>query len=337
MSRITEQINAYLEPLTQDHTFSGAILASVHGEIVYSNAFGKANIELAVDNTTKTKFRIASITKTFTTVCILQLVERGQLHLEDPLSKYYPNYTNGNHITIHHLLTHTSGIANYTDDPHMLEWAVHPSTPEKIIERFSQKELDFSPGEQYNYSNSGYILLGAILEQITGQSYEQYLQEHIFEPLGMKDSRLDRPDYILDLRAAGYQFSEEGTILNAPFFNSTNAYSAGAIISTVEDLHIWDQALYTDQLLGKSSIDQMFTPFKGEQDYHYGYGWIIQETPYGKLVTHTGGIPGFSSILLRFIDRGVCVHALSNIAQDVSEIGKKIAEIIQESPVKSLG
>ncbi|OAB47415.1 serine hydrolase domain-containing protein [Paenibacillus antarcticus] len=337
MSQITEKMNAYLEPLAQDHKFSGAILASLHGEVVYSNAFGKANIELSVDNTTKTKFRIASITKTFTAVCILQLVELGQLHLEDPLSKYYPDYTNGDHITIHHLLTHTSGIANYTDDPHMLEWAVHPSTPEEIMERFSQKELDFSPGEQYKYSNSGYILLGSILEQITGQSYDQYLQEHIFEPLGMKDSRLDRPDYILDLRAAGYHLSEEGTLLNAPFFNSTNAYSAGAIISTVEDLHIWDQALYTNQLLGKSSIDQMFTPFKGEQDYLYGYGWVIQETPYGKLVTHTGGIPGFTSILLRFIDCGLCVHVLSNIAQDVSEIGKKISDIIQESPIKTLG
>lgn len=134
----------------------------------------------------------------------------------------------------------------------------------------------------------------------------------------------------MDLRAAGYHLSEDGTLSNAPFFDPSNAFSAGAIFSTVGDLHIWDQALYTEKVLSKPLIDQMFTPFKGEHDFYYGYGWIIQDTPIGKLVAHSGGIPGFSSVIIRFLESGICVNVLSNILQDVSEIGKKIAEIIHK-------
>lgn len=334
MSNIAEQINSYLEPLAQDRKFCGAVLASKNGEILLSHGYGQANLEFKVNNTPKTKFRIGSITKTFTAVSILQLVQTGLLNLDDPISRYYPNQKDGDQITIRHLLNHTSGIPNYTDDPRMLEWSVQPSPPDKLIERFSQNELEFVPGDKYLYSNSGYVLLGSLLEQISGQSYELYLKDNIFEPLGMKNSGVDVPSYILDSRAAGYHLNEEGTLFNSPYFDPSNAYAAGAIFSTVEDMHIWDQALYTEQLLKKPFIEQMFTPYKGEHDYSYGYGWIIQDTPYGKLVAHSGGIPGFSSILLRFIDTGVCVVALSNILQDVSEIGKHIAEIIlKESPV----
>lgn len=330
MSKISEQIHEYLEPLAQDRKFCGAILASIKGDILYSEGFGKANFELAVNNTTKTKFRIGSITKTFTAVSILQLVQRGELNLEDPIGKYHPIQKDGDKITIHHLLTHTSGIPNYTDDPQMLEWCTQPSTPEKLIERFYQKELEFHPGEKYKYSNSGYILLGSLLEQVSGQSYEMYLKENIFAPLGMKDSGLDSPSQMLELRAAGYHRSEDRTLSNAPFFDPSNAFSAGALFSTVEDLHIWDQSLYTEKVLKKTLIDLMFTPFKGEHDYYYGYGWIIQDTPIGKLVAHNGGIPGFSSFTMRFLDSGICVNILSNIVQDLNEIGKKISEIIHK-------
>lgn len=221
------------------------------------------NFELSVNNTPSTKFRIGSITKTFTAVSILQLIQQGQLSLDDPISKYYPDQKDEDKISIRHLLTHTSGIPNYTDDPRMFEWSVQPSPPEKLIERFSQHELEFSPGEKYKYSNSGYVLLGSLIEQISGQTYEVYLKENIFEPLGMKDSGVDHPSCILDLRAAGYHFSEDGTLQNAPYFDPSNAYSEGAILSTVENLHLWDQALYTEKLLQKAFIEQMFTPFKG--------------------------------------------------------------------------
>lgn len=338
MSNISEQINSYLEPLVQEQKFSGAILASQNGSILYSNGFGKANFELTVENTTKTKFRIGSITKTFTAVSVLQLVQKGELNLEDTVSQYYPNQKDGDKITIHHLLTHTSGIPNYTDDPQMLEWSVKSSSPEKLIERFSQSDLEFSPGDRYKYSNSGYVLLGSILEKITGQSYELYLKKNIFAPLGMKDSQLDNPCCILDFRASGYHLGEDGTLINAPYFDPSNAYSAGAIISTVEDMHLWDQAFHSEKLLKKSFIDQMFTPSKGEHDYMYGYGWIIQDTPFGKLVAHSGGIPGFSSVLLRYLENDVCIIVLSNILQDVSEIGKKISEIIhQKNLAKTVG
>lgn len=330
MSTISEQIQKYLEPLAREQKFCGAILASINGEILYSEGFGKANFELDVNNTTKTKFRIGSITKTFTAVSILQLVQRGDLSLEDPISKYHSLQKDGDKITIHHLLTHTSGIPNYTEDPQILEWSAIPSTPEQLIQRFCQKELEFLPGEKYKYSNSGYILLGSLLEQITGQTYEMYLKEHIFDPLGMKATGLDNPSQMLELRAAGYHLDEDRTLTNAPFFHPSNAFSAGAIYSTVEDLHIWDQSLYTENVLQKPLIDRMFTPFKGENDCFYGYGWNIQDTPFGKLVTHSGGIPGFTSLTMRFLDSGICVNVLSNIVQDISEIGKQIAEIIHK-------
>lgn len=330
MSKISKQIREFLEPLAQDQQFCGAILASIKGDILYSEGFGKANFELAVNNTTQTKFRIGSITKTFTAVSILQLVQRGDLNLEDPIGKYHSIQKDGDKITIHHLLTHTSGIPNYTEDPQLLEWSTIPSTPEKLIRRFCHKELEFLPGETYNYSNSGYILLGSLLEQVTGQTYEMYLKEHIFDPLGMKGTGIDSPSQMLELRAAGYHLSEDRTLTNAPFFDPSNAFSAGAIYSTVEDLHIWDQSLYTEKVLQKPLIDRMFTPFKGEHDYYYGYGWIIQDTPIGKLVAHSGGIPGFTSLTMRFIDSGICVNILSNIVQDLSEIGKKISEIIHK-------
>lgn len=328
MSNIAERINQYLEHLAQELKFNGAVLASMKGDIIYSSAFGKANFELDVDNTTKTKFRIGSITKTFTGVSILQLVQKGKLHLEDPISKFHPHQQDGNKITIHHLLTHTSGIPNYTLDPQMSEWSAQHHTAAKVIERFCRKDLEFQPGEQYNYSNSGYALLGSLVEQVSGQPYGMYLKESIFEPLEMKDSSLDDPSQMLERRAAGYLFNENRTLLNAPFFHPGNAYAAGGMISTVEDLHIWDQALSTEKLLRKPLIDQMFTPFKGEPGYKYGYGWVIQDTPHGKLVRHSGGIPGFTSVILRFLDSAVCVHALSNIFQDSTEIGTNIAEII---------
>jgi len=216
----------------------------------------------------------------------------------------------------------------------MQEWSTKQVSASELNERFSQKELEFSPGEKYKYCNSGYTLLGSLLEQISGQSYEAYLHEHILEPLGLKNTGIDDPSKILPLRASGYHLNEDRTLCNAPLFHPFNAYSAGGIYSTVKDLHIWDQALYTEKLLQQSFIDLMFTPYKGEQDYHYGYGWIIQSTPFGRLVAHSGGIPGFCSFLLRFLDTGVCVIVLSNVFQDVGEIGKNIAGIIHKQRTK---
>ncbi|WP_049790094.1 serine hydrolase domain-containing protein [Paenibacillus sp. JDR-2] len=335
MANVREQIHALLQPLVPERKFNGAALVSQRGSILYSDAWGQANMELATDNTTNTKFRIGSITKTFTGVSILQLAEKGLLRLDDPVSRFFPQQMSGNAITIHHLLTHTSGIPNYTDDPSMFDWAANPSTPEVLIGRFAHKEPEFAPGEQYKYSNSGYILLGAILEQITGQSYADYLQEHIFRPLGMNHTQVDQPSHILLNRAAGYHQDEEGHFSNAPAFDPSNAYAAGAIISTIEDMHLWDQALYTEQLLTKPSLDLMFTPVKGERDFQYGCGWIIQDTPFGKLVCHSGGIPGFSSVLLRFIEQQTAVIVLSNILQDVSAIGKQLAELAMQ-PANSI-
>ncbi len=336
VANVKEQIHALLEPLVPERKFNGAVLVSQRGSILYSEAWGQANMELAVDNTTKTKFRIGSITKTFTGVSILQLVEKGMLRLEDPVSRFFPQQTGSNSITIQHLLTHTSGIPNYTDDPSMFDWAANPSTPEILIGRFAHKEPEAAPGEQYKYSNSGYVLLGAILEQITGQSYADYLQEHIFLPLGMNQTQIDQPSQILLNRAAGYHSDEEGQLTNAPTFDPSNAYAAGAISSTIRDLHLWDQALYTEQLLTKPSLDLMFTPFKGERDFQYGCGWIIQDTPFGKLVCHSGGIPGFSSVLLRFIEQQTSVIVLSNILQDVSTLGKQLAELAMQ-PANTIG
>ena len=318
--KVDEYINAYLKM----GTFSGSILIARKGIILLSKGYGMANYENDVPNISETKFRLGSITKQFTATSIMQLEEKGLLNVNDPISKYLPDYPNGEKITIHHLLTHTSGIPNFTSFPEYRETMILPSPVEKIIERFKYKPLEFTPGEKFSYSNSGYILLGYIIEKISGKSYEDYLRENIFQPLNMMNTGYDHHRPLIKHRASGYVLGING-LVNADYIDMSVPYASGGLYSTVEDLYLWDKALYTEKLVSKSSLDKMFTPFKED----YGYGWFIIKQFNRKLITHGGIINGFYGYISRYVDDEVCIIVLSNIENSpVDKISIDLAAIV---------
>ena len=288
--------------------FNGSVLVAEKGKVIYKKGFGFADIEWNIPNQPDTKHRLGSITKQFTSMLIMQLVEQGKLKLDVPISTYLPDYPkkNGDVITIHHLLTHSSGTPNMTSFPNFFKNISHNSyTPVQLVNLFADSTLQFKPGERFDYSNSGYILLGYIIEKVTGKSYEQVLQENIFTPLKMNNTGYDHHKTLLKNRASGYEKNGRGYV-NANFIDMSVPYAAGSLYSTVEDLYLWDQALYGNQLLRKENMELLFTrhiPSGGS--YYYGYGWGMGEIPLGntaeriETIGHSGGINGFNTQLTR--------------------------------------
>jgi CubicO group peptidase (beta-lactamase class C family) len=305
----TSKFEEYMDACVQVNHFSGVVLVSQDGETLFAKGYGLANAEHQVANTTRTKFRLGSITKQFTAMAILILQERGRLKLEDPVGKYIdgaPKAWEG--VTIHHLLTHTGGVPSYTDDPDYRKKMMMPETVKGMIARFRDKPLDFKPGEKFHYSNSGYFLLGAIIEKLSGKSYEAFLKEAIFDPLGMKDTGYDHAATVLIGRASGYNHDGDG-LKNAEYLDMAQPYSAGSLYSTVEDLARWDRALADGRLISKESYTKMFTPAKN----NYAYGWMVTTAKGRKEVQHGGGINGFATEILRYPDQKLCVVVLCNV------------------------
>lgn len=319
-SKGDEYINAYIKM----ERFSGSILIAKDGNILLKKGYGMANYELEVPNTPQTKFLLGSITKQFTATAILQLQEKGKLSVDDQIKKYIPDYSHGEKITIHNLLTHTSGIPNFTSFPEYTKTMMLPSPAEKTIERFKNKPLEFNPGDKFSYSNSGYILLGYIIEKVSGKSYEEIIDENIFKPLNMNDSGYGKNRPLIKNRAAGYSRGKDG-LVNASYIDMSIPHGAGALYSTVEDLYTWDRALYTEKLLSQSSLEKMFTPFKG----NYGYGWGVSELFNRKRISHGGGINGFVTNISRYTDDDACIIVLSNFEHSpVGKISHDLAAIV---------
>lgn len=244
--------------------FMGSVLVAQNGKVLLDKGYGYANLEWQVANSPQSKFRLGSITKQFTAACILLLEERGKLSTDDPVKKYLSNAPAAwDKITIYNLLTHTSGIPNFTSFPDYQTSEGTPTTPEKLVERFLNKPLDFQPGEKFQYSNSNYILLGYLLEKISGQSYQNFLAANIFKPLGMNDSGYDSNSEIIPHRAAGYMPGPNGSV-NASYIDMTIPFSAGALYSTTEDLLRWEEALFGGKVLNAASFKKMTTPFKDD-------------------------------------------------------------------------
>jgi CubicO group peptidase (beta-lactamase class C family) len=328
---LKQELDDYLKAAHEVWKFHGAVLVAKDGKVLFKKGYGMANIELGVPQTPEMKFQIGSITKQFTATAIMQLQEKGLLSLDDPITKHLPDYPKetGDSITIHHLLSHTSGIPNYTNMPGVMDNKALKISVEDLMATFKDEPLDFEPGEKYQYSNSNYIVLGAIIEKLSGKAYEDYIQENIFEPLGMDNSGYDHRDRIMKNRAAGYSQDEKGELVNAEFVHMSTPYAAGALYSTVGDMFIWDQALYTDKLLKKSSLDKMFTPNKG----NYGYGWVIQDSFGHKCIWHNGGIFGFYTTIDRWVDDKVCVVVLSNNdGAPVETISRSLAAMVFGEP-----
>lgn len=336
-----EKIESLLNEYYKFKVFNGSVLVAEDGKVIYKNGFGLANMEWNIPNTPDTKFRVGSVTKQFTAMLIMQLVEEGKLKLNVPITTYIPDYPKdkGDKITIHHLLTHTSGIPNYTSLPTLNDFMRDPITPLDLVKIFWDLPLDFEPGEKFSYSNSGYIVLGYIIEKVTGESYEDVLKEKIFEPLGMKNSGYDHTEVIIPKRASGYD--KVGTdYFNTSYLDMSVPYSAGAIYSTVEDLYLWDQALYTEKLLTKNYLDKMFIPYaKPPFAEGYGYGWALDKKHIDNIddslniIEHGGTINGFNSEILRITNSKDLIVLLNNTGvTKLNEISNKIIDILYDQP-----
>lgn len=302
------RIDLILRVYTKKNMFSGSVLIAKKGKVLLSKGYGLANTTTSVSNLPTTKFKLASVSKQFTAMAIMILQENGKLSTEDKLVKYIPDYPNGDKITIHHLLTHTSGIPNVTALTVFDSIKGKPHTLEKVIAITKNKPLEFEPGSKFNYSNSGYILLTYIIEKASGKSYGDYMKETIFDPLGMKNSGLYPPNGILKNAAIGYTEANEG-LIQAPYIDMTIPAGAGALYSTVEDLFLWDQALYNEKLVKKETIDKIMTVFKD----NYAYGWMVTKYKDHKKFFHGGGIEGFNTVINRFTDDELCIIILKNV------------------------
>ena len=328
------------EVLTLAHKygqFNGSALVAENGKVIYKGGFGLANMEWNIPNTPDTKFRLGSITKQFTAMLTLQLVEQGKIKLDGKLSDYLPDYRKdiGEKVTVHHLLTHTSGIPSYTGQPGF--FANVSRNPYKVgdfVKQYASGNLEFEPGSKFSYNNSGYFLLGAIIERITGKTYAQALKEMIFDKVGMKDTGYDLHDPLLPKRASGYAKTAAGYV-NAAYLDMSIPYAAGSLYSTVEDLYLWDQALYTDKLLTQASKDVMYKPFLEE----YAYGWVVTKASFKlndqpiQVITHGGGINGFTTTIVRFPNEKHLIVMLDNTGSpNLNQLSDKIAKVIYNQP-----
>jgi CubicO group peptidase (beta-lactamase class C family) len=301
------QIDAYLNDLVQAKEFSGSVLVAREGKILINKGYGLADIENQVPNTSQTRFRIHWITMQFTAMAILMLQSEGQLDVQDPICQYIPDcpeYWRG--ITIHHLLTHTSGLSDWVQPWDSV--TDKPSTSLQLVTQLQHKPPYFEPGEGFRYSNNGYIVLGHIIEKASGQSYETFLQQRIFEPLGMVNSGYADNNVAVGYKAIG---------IKAPVPDLLFRYSASGLYSSVEDLYLWDQALYGEQLIPQEYLDMMFTgyartPSTDFKDSDYGYGWFIGQTLNRPVILHGGGMAGYTSMFLRFPDERVTIIVLRN-------------------------
>ena len=314
-----------------------AVIVVRDGKILFRKGQGMANLELGVQIEPDMVFRLGSITKQFTAVAILMLAEQSKLALDDSIAKFLPDYPTLDHlITIEHLLTHTSGIKSYTDMPECPPIWRKDLTVEELIDFFKYQPMQFAPGKRWAYNNSGFIMLGAIIEKVSGQTYEQFIQQNIFDPLGMKHSYYDSPLRVISRRVAGYDKGPE-SYTNAAYLSMTLPYAAGALASTVDDLAIWDSALYTEQLLKQETLQQAFISHRitDGSSVAYGYGWAISEYKGHRLIEHGGDINGFRTHEIRMPDDRVFVAVLSNLGNADSErLAFKIAALVIGHPYK---
>lgn len=289
--------------------FMGAVLVARDGEVLFDKGYGSANLEWNIANDGDTKFRLGSVTKQFTGVAILLLQERGKLTLDAPVRTYLPDSPAAwDKVTVRHLLTHSSGIPNFTSFPDYGASKTLPATHATLIARFRDKPLDFAPGEKFSYSNSGYVLLSALVEKLSGQSYGAFVTENLFKPLGMADTGYDSHAAILPRRASGYAPSAKGPV-NADYIDMTIPQGAGALYSTTRDLLKWQRGLYGGKLLKPASLAAFRTPYKNG----YALGVGVQSGDGVTTIEHGGGIEGFNTSLAYDPDRKITVVVLGNL------------------------
>jgi CubicO group peptidase (beta-lactamase class C family) len=326
-ARMEEVVQTYV----RSKSFMGTVLVARGPDVILNKGYGSANLEWDVPNTPTTRFRLGSITKQFTAASILLLEERGKLKLEDPIKKYVPEAPAAwDGITIFNLLTHSSGIPNFTSLPDYNSLKLRDTPVAKTIATVRDKPLDFAPGEKMSYSNSGYLVLGHVIEQVAGTSYEKFVTDNIFTPLGMKDSGYDSNTAVIARRAAGYVPTPAGPV-NAGFVHMSIPHAAGALYSTTEDLLRWEQGLFGGKLLSPASLAKMTTPFKSD----YALGVVVRTANGRKVVQHGGGIDGFNTYLAYYPDNKLTVAVLANInGETPTQLAANLAELANGGVVK---
>ncbi len=325
-----DHVVQHFAPVAGPPRFMGSVLVARGGEVLFSKGYGWANMEWKVPNTPSTKFRLGSVTKQFTAASILLLEERGKLKTDDLVKKYMTDAPAAwDKITIYNVLTHTAGIPSFTEFPDYGPTEGLPTTAEKLVARFRDKPLDFQPGEKWKYSNSGYVLLGYLIEKISGETYQQFLQDNIFTPLKMKDSGYDSNSAIIPDRASGYTPSRNG-IINASFVHMSIPFAAGALYSTAEDLLKWEQGLFGGKVLSAASLQKMTTPFKND----YACGLMVHTAGGHKVIEHGGSINGFNTSVAYYPDEKLVVVALANLnGPSPGEMSPKLAAVARGETV----
>lgn len=339
-AKIDKVLNAYHDA----GLLNGVVLVADHGKVIYKKGFGYANFEWQVPNMPDTKFRIGSVTKPFTAILTLQQVEAGRLRLDAPIAEYLPDYRKdtATKVTVRHLLTHTSGIPTYKAEQILA--AKSPVPYPQLVKEWCSGELRWKPGTRWDYNNCGYLLLGVILEKVTGKPYSQLLRENILLPAGMNDSGIDSSQLILPKRAYGYENGYVKGFQAAEYTEISTALGAGDIYSTAEDLYRFDRALYSDKLLKHETRELMFTP----QNERTGLGWFVRKAPQDHpaagdtLQWHEGHMFGFFTMYTRIPEREALVVTIDNTDMDsFDEIRREIFRILYkgayELPKKPIG
>lgn len=332
---LPEKLETYLLSAKNAYQLNGVVLIEQKGTILWHKAYGWKDFAAKTLNDTLTKFPILSITKSFTATVLLKLQEQGLISLKDPLSKYFPDYPEGRKITLEQLLTHSSGIYNYTDNIDEGDSAIvcHPVSKDFVVEQFKNKPLAFQPGKSFSYNNSGYYLIGMVIEKVTGKSYEQNVRELIFEPLGMSNSGFDYINLPTEDKAVGYQFLNEKVQKRYPFYDSTVGYAAGSIYSTTGDMLKWAHAVSAGKLLSSNSWKEALTP----KINGYGYGFQLGNYQNRQYIRHAGGYPGYVSEYLFYPKEEITILLLTNsgnYGKDLWPIASDVSKVIFGLPYK---
>ncbi|GAB3281989.1 hypothetical protein GCM10027347_58010 [Larkinella harenae] len=324
--RVEQQIGELVEAYAHLGKLNGSILVATQGKVLFQKGYGYQDVRKKTLNDTATVYQIASVTKTFTATLVLKLVELNQLSLADKVARFYPYFPKGDSITIEQLLAHTSGITNQESE---VKTAVG-SDEDRFLASFKDQPFDFSPGTDWKYSNAGYILLGYIIERVTGMSYYEAVRAYLFNPLRMNHSGFDFKSLASKHKATGYwEYPESDTVQAATLINYEGPRAAGAIYSTIGDLFKWHQGLQAGKIVGLPLLHQAYQPVKS----NYGYGWIIDSVAGAKVVWHSGDIWGFKSELARVPADDICIVILNNIEEvDLHSITHKILAILYHQP-----
>lgn len=330
---IITKLDDYLKSAHNAYRFNGVALVLHKNEILLNKGYGFSDIRAMTPNTPDTRFPILSITKTLTATIILKLQEDGKLSVKDKLTKYFPDYPHGSKITIHHLLTHSSGIYNYTGDVGIEDSAIvnYPIPKETVLNYFKDRPLDFRPGKYYSYNNSGYFLLGLIIEKVTGKAYETIAREIIFTPLGMTQSGFDFLSLPREIKAQGYEIWNEKEAIAYKHYDSTFTYSAGSIYSTTTDMAKWAQVVSSGKILKPKTWELAFKP----KMRSYGYGWMTGQFFGKKYVRHSGGYPGYMSEFIHYPDERFTIVLLNNFGSydnNIWSVGMGISCILHQLP-----